>query len=174
MMRDSTLMITTFIRLVSLGYWSWACVHLLIWITHPLARRIDPWGSEVFDPRRPVTIVGCVAAGAILYAISLPLARRIVAKQDSPPAFAFAFCTIRIVAFLSLLFSAVWISLALFELLVRRLTEHLPGQVHYNEWWLLRRAFGSAFPLIVLGFACFLCITTGKNDGSQTFFAKVT
>lgn len=173
-MRDSTSIIATILRIICLGFWFWAAMHLIAWVTHPIVTRIDPWGTEVFDPRRLVTIGGCIAAGAVLYWISLPLAARITAVQGSSRAFALAFSAIRMLAFCGFLFAVVWISLALFELLVRRATEHLPGQIHVNARWLLRMAFTDAFPFLVFGLVWFFAAPLAHVITRRLSQTKVT
>jgi hypothetical protein len=143
--------IVTVLRLISMGFWCWAAMHLFWWVTNPIASRIDPWGAEVFDARRPVNVVGCIAAGALLYWLSSSLAPRMIAKLGSSRSYAFAYGVIRLVAFCSFFFASVWIFLAVFELLVRRTTEHLPGQVHVDARWMLRVAFSSALPFLLFG-----------------------
>lgn len=153
-MSNSTCVTATILRLISLGFWSWAVLHLIIWITHPIAVRIDPWGMEGFDPRRLVTIIGCTVAGAALYAISLPVAVRATAGPHTSRPFAIAFTTIRMVAFCSFLFALVWVLLGLFEVFVRRLTESQSGQVPLSSdstRWVLRNVFTASFPFLLFG-----------------------
>ena len=86
-MRESTFLIATIFRLVSIVLWSVAAMDLVVWITHPIAIRIDPWGTEVFNPNLLAIIVCCTVAGAAVYAISLPAANQLahaITKRFNP------------------------------------------------------------------------------------------
>lgn len=150
-MRESTFLIATLFRLVSIALWSVATMNLVVWITHPIAIRIDPWGTEVFDPHRLAIIVCCTIAGVVVYALSLPIAVRVTAAPDSSRSFSCAFTAIRIIGFCSFVFASVYLIIAVFNLIVCKAIETRPGHVRVDPRWVMRNAFTASFPFLFLG-----------------------